>query len=481
MYILNKHILGGLTLLFCTFLFQEGFSQGIRKVVIDAGHGGHDPGCHGVKSKEKEVCLSMALKLGALIKENCPEVQVVFTRSTDVFVELHERANIANKSKADLFICIHANAGQKAAYGSETYVMGLHKTADNLSVAKRENAVILMEDNYNATYEGFNPNSDEDIIALTLMQSTYLDQSVDIASKIQNNFEKIGRKNRGVKQAGFLVLYKTAMPAILIETGFLTHAEEEAFLASEENQKKMAQAMFQSFKQYKEGIEKRGKNTITKPEEKPAKKLEVKPEIKVNEVQKDSIEKNTVEVSPLKGTPIAKYKKEDSLATVAPLSTKKDTIHIAPKLVKDSAKSVLVNTSAITKERIGVLPERDSIKNTNTSLEKTSLNPQEKQIKAESTAVEKNAGVVFRVQIKSSPKKIDASSTEFKGLQNIYHYIDKDKMYKYTVGESDHPEELIYLQSSLRKKGFTDAFIIALKNNQRIPMEEAKKELKNKL
>jgi N-acetylmuramoyl-L-alanine amidase len=244
-----------------------GFSQGIKKVVIDAGHGGHDPGCHGAKSKEKEVCLAMALKLGKLIQESYKDVQVIYTRDTDVFVELHERANIANKNKADLFICIHANAGQKTASGSETYVMGLHKTDDNLNVAKRENSVILMENDYNAVYEGFNPNSDEDIIALTLMQSAYLDQSVDIASKIQGQFEKIGRKNRGVKQAGFLVLYKTAMPSILIETGFLTNQEEEAFLADVRNQDKMAQSMFNAFKQYKEGIDKRisPNSTTVKP------------------------------------------------------------------------------------------------------------------------------------------------------------------------------------------------------------------------
>lgn len=232
------------------------FPFGIKKVVIDAGHGGHDPGCLGASSKEKDIALGIALKLGKYIKENLKDVEVVFTRSTDKFIELHERATIANRHKADLFICIHANAGGTSAFGAETYVMGLHKTKENLGVAKRENSAILMEKDYEKEYDGFDPQSDEANIMFSLYQSAFLDQSLNFASKIQDQFrDKVGRKDRGVKQAGFLVLYMTAMPSVLIETGFLTNKTDEQFLITEEGQSLMASAIYRAFKGYKFEIE----------------------------------------------------------------------------------------------------------------------------------------------------------------------------------------------------------------------------------
>jgi N-acetylmuramoyl-L-alanine amidase len=229
------------------------FPYGIKKVVIDAGHGGHDPGCVGLISKEKDVALSVSLKLGKLIEENLKDVQVIYTRNTDKFIELRERANIANRNKADLFISIHCNASpNKAPYGAETYVMGLHKTKDNLDVAKRENSAILMEKDYEKEYDGFDPKSDEANIMFSLYQSAFLEQSLNIASKIQDHFKsKPARLDRGVKQAGFLVLYMTAMPSILVELGFLSNKVEEEFLASENGQDLMAIALFQAFKEYK--------------------------------------------------------------------------------------------------------------------------------------------------------------------------------------------------------------------------------------
>lgn len=450
-------------------------------MVIDAGHGGHDPGCHGVKSKEKEVCLAMALKLGKQIRENYPDIQVIYTRDTDVFVELHERANIANKNKADLFICIHANSGQKTACGSETYVMGLHKTEDNLNVAKRENAVILMEDNYNAVYEGFNPNSDEDIIALTLMQSTYLDQSVDIASKMQNQFEKLGRKNRGVKQAGFLVLYKTAMPSILIETGFLSHHEEEAFLGSDQNQEKMANSMFMAFKQYKEGIDKRTSNNTLTPKTKTLEQpiqAQDSPKAETPQPKIDVIKQGMDTIIP---------------ETLAPPVPKNDTFEIV--IERDSILDTL-NSKKTMPEVVGMMAEKpkgqiqqqiespvikpDTLvvqSSKPDKLERVWVDSPMAEIPKES---ETDDVVVFRVQIVSSPTKIERNPDQFKGLSNIFEYVDQDHRYKYTVGESNHPDELIYLQNSLRQKGFKDAFIIALQNNKRISMKEALQKIKKK-
>jgi len=226
----------------------------IRKVVIDAGHGGKDPGCVGVNQEitESKIALAIALKLGQYIEKETDDVEVIYTRTKDEFVELHKRASIANENNADLFICIHLNAGPKSVYGAETYVMGIEKTTANLAVAKRENAAILMEDNYEARYDGYDPNSPEANIIFSLYQNAHLEQSLKLASKIQNQFQQeAGRRNRGVKQAGFLVLYKTTMPSILIETGFLTHSKEAKFLSSDEGQDHIASAIYRAFKEYK--------------------------------------------------------------------------------------------------------------------------------------------------------------------------------------------------------------------------------------
>jgi len=226
----------------------------IKTVVIDAGHGGKDPGCHGASAQEKHVCLSMALLLGKQIEEAYPNIEVVYTRDKDVFVELGERAKIANRNKADLFICIHANAASAAAYGTETYVLGLHRTESQQRVAARENSIIHLEEDGGEKYNSFDLSPDA-IIARQIQLSVFLDQSINFASKLQSEFRSIGRYDRGVKQAGFLVLYKTTMPSVLIETGFLTNPKEEKFLSTPETQKKMANSMFMAFKKYKNELD----------------------------------------------------------------------------------------------------------------------------------------------------------------------------------------------------------------------------------
>jgi len=233
---------------------DELFNSAIKTVVIDAGHGGKDPGCNGAHSNEKTVCLNMALALGEMIKKNYPEIKVVYTRDKDVFVELDERAKIANRNNADLFICIHANSAGPAAYGAETYVLGLHRTESQQKIAERENSTIYLEDDGGEKYKGFDLSPDA-IIARQLQLSIFLDQSINYASKVQAEFKTLGRHDRGVKQAGFLVLYKTTMPSVLIETGFLTNPQEENFLGNKENQKKMAEAMFSAFRKYKNELE----------------------------------------------------------------------------------------------------------------------------------------------------------------------------------------------------------------------------------
>ncbi len=226
-------------------------------IVIDAGHGGNDPGCNGGGSKEKQVTLSIALKLGKMIEDSLKDVKVIYTRKSDKFIELSERGNIANKNNADLFISIHCNANDnKEAAGTETYLMGLHKSENNLAVSKRENNVILLEKDYktNEAYEGFDPNSPAGHIILTLMQNAYIAQSAKFASNVEGEFKtNTSLKSRGVKQAGFLVLWKTAMPGVLIETGFLTNASDRKTLSKDSGQMVIAKAIFNALKKYKKG------------------------------------------------------------------------------------------------------------------------------------------------------------------------------------------------------------------------------------
>lgn len=226
--------------------------------MLDAGHGGKDPGTHGRHAKEKNINLELILQLGRKIKTNHPNVRVIYTRTTDRFVDLYERGAIANRNRAGLFISIHCNASPSGSRvnGTETYTLGLHRTKSNLDVARRENAVILQEKNYQQTYKGFNPNSPLATIMLANYQHAFMTSSIDIAEKVERSFRRNAeRKSNGVKQAGFIVLWKTTMPSILIEAGYLTNPAEESYLASEEGQEQTASAIYKAFAQYKQEVE----------------------------------------------------------------------------------------------------------------------------------------------------------------------------------------------------------------------------------
>ncbi|MBM3159867.1 MAG: N-acetylmuramoyl-L-alanine amidase [Bacteroidetes bacterium] len=350
----------------------------IKTVVIDAGHGGKDPGCHGGYSNEKEVCLSMALKLGAMIKEKYPTIKVVYTREKDVFVELLERANIANRVKADLFICIHANAGSNAAYGSETYVLGLHRTEAQQKVMERENAIIELEEDKGAKYKNFDM-SPEAIIAMQLQGAVYRDYSIRFADQLQKEFKKMGRFDRGVKEAGFYVLYKTAMPSVLIETGFLTNPSEEKLLASANGQIEMAQAMFKAFERY------------------------------------------YIQISGTETMEVVKIK-----------SSKED-----------------------------ILPDHPGNKN--------------EPIKEQQDAL----GLIFKIQIETSDKKIPLNSSRFKNL-DIYEYY-QDGLFKYCTGEfKSDLQGARQRKIELIEQGFNNAFVAAFLNGERISIEKAIKLAENK-
>ncbi len=357
--------------LLSSFAFSPMFEEnnppkvGLHKVVIDAGHGGKDPGCVGSNAKEKDIALGIALKLGEKITKHYKDVDVVYTRDDDTFVELYERAIIANNKKADLFICIHVNASPSSEpKGIETYVMGLHKSKANLNVAKRENASILMEDNYKTHYEGFDPNSDESYIALTLRQNVFLEQSLSFASMIQDQVKTIGRNDRGIRQAGFLVLWRTAMPSVLIETGFISNNEEESFLMNEKHQDEIAEGIYKAFAKYKSEVD--GNFQLTENN-------------KHNTIKKD-------------------------------ITINKDE-------------------------------------------------------------------VVLKVQITSSINAIPLKPEYFKGFEEVDEY-QSNGMYKYTIGSEKSMNEAARLQSIAREKGFKDAFVVAFKGNERIPLDKGLKELK---
>ena len=251
------------------FLFSQVNSNKIKTVVIDPGHGGKDSGTMGTKRfkiYEKHVALSVSLKLGKYISEAFPEIDVIYTRSSDVFLELNERTEIANNANADLFISIHCDGfTNPKPSGASVFVMGMSKLKANMDVAMRENAAIYLEDNYQQKYEGFDPKSPESYIVFSLMQNTYLNQSLKIAEEVENQFAtRANRKSRGVKQAPFYVISRTNMPSILVECGFLTNPKEEEFLHSDIGQDYIASAIFRAFRTYKENIEIEENNLINK-------------------------------------------------------------------------------------------------------------------------------------------------------------------------------------------------------------------------
>lgn len=235
-------------------------------VVIDPGHGGNDPGAIGTRGKEKNINLNVARKLGRLIEDNCNDTKVVYTRKSDIFVPLHRRAEIANNAKANLFISIHTNAvARKNSYvkGTETYTLGLHRTEENLEVAKKENSVILIEDDYKQRYAGFNPNSSESYIIFEFMQDKNMSQSVNFATLIQQNFKSYNRIDKGVHQAGFLVLRETSMPSVLVELGYISNPSEETYLLSDKGTTDLANAIYRAFINYKGNSSKIKPTTVT--------------------------------------------------------------------------------------------------------------------------------------------------------------------------------------------------------------------------
>ena len=397
---------------------QTAKGKGLNVVVIDPGHGGKDPGAVGKVAKEKDIVLSVATKLGNLIKKNYPGVKVIYTRDKDVFVELNERAGIANRNNADLFISVHVNSvdGSPTTHGTETFVMGLHKNDANLAVAKRENSVILQEDNYSSKYDGFNPNDPESNIIFSLFQNAYSDQSLLLAASIEEEFKSsLKRYDRGVKQAGFLVLWKTAMPSVLTEIGFISNQDEERYLNSEAGQTEIATSIYNAFAKYKSQYD----NSSIYLE-----KINVQPQTSQN---KENNDKASAQNTPAK---------EDKQETAKPNNNNKVS----------TANSGTTSTTTAT---------------TTT----TTNNPEAKE------------GIRFKVQVRMSPKQLEINEKNFAKYTDKVSYYIHEGSYKYTVGsETDYNAILKFFQEV--KSSYPGCFIIALKDGNRMDLNEAIKATK---
>lgn len=435
--------------------FSQKKSAGqVKTVVIDAGHGGAKPGAIGKKCQEKNLTLSMALKLGQLIKDNYPDVNVIYTRTSDVDIALAERARIANKAKADLFLSIHCNSwNNNSPTGVETYVMGLSQSKANMQVAKKENADILLEEGYkdNSDYQGFDPNSPESYVLFAMYQNAYLDKSLDFASLIQKQYKSaIKTIDRGVKQAEIFVLYKTAMPAVLTEVGFISNPEEEQYMMSDEGQATIVASIFKAFATYKSQTEGTKMPTNLKINLKGYKEKSLKnynPEVQHEE---ETVVETTTpsEETPAQQPTTKNTYKPETASTMVPSTA---PTGVQPPLPKDEPEETL--------------PPQPKAKT-----ETTNDAPESSQA-AGSTC--KDNRVVYKVQFLTSGKQLKEKAREFKGITEYEYYL-QNGIYCYTSGQFATAREAANYQKEVRAKGFSDAFVVAFQDGQRISLQRAK-------
>ncbi len=402
-------------------------------VVIDAGHGGKDPGAFGytLKLKEKDINLKTALKVGELLAKE-KGVKVLYTRKKDVFIPLDDRAQIANKAKADLFISIHTNAAEnRSAKGTESYAVG--SSSANLEVAKRENAVMLYESDYKTKYRGFDPNSTESYIMFDILQSKYMEQSISFASLVEQNFSKTGRSSRGVKQAGFWVLKQAAMPAVLVELGYISNREEENFLSKDKNLDKLANDILKAFVQYKKSHDKRNSDGYKDVE---LTRKEVNSEPAKKEIVSEPKEEQVKDVIP-------SVDKTDTLSA-------KNTAYMSDSSVPQNEKAQ--RTEAVVSESV--------------SLEK---------VPAESPKEEsKSPQVYYAVQFCSSNVHKPSNAKEFKSCVPAQEFVESGTYkFKYVFGHETTFEAGVKLRDEV-KKTFKDAFLVVIKNGIKLSSDEAR-------
>ena len=421
-------------------------------VVLDAGHGGHDPGNLGNGYLEKNIALNIVLKVGEILEAN-PDIKVVYTRKDDSFVDLFVRGEIANKANADLFVSVHCDSHSSDANGAGTFVLGLHANKQNFEIAKKENSVIYLEDNYEDRYADYDINSPESIIGLTIMQEEFLDQSIALAKEIQDNFSgKLKRNNRKVKQAGFIVLHQTFMPSVLIETGFLTNKSEGAFLNSKAGQSKMGTAIAEAILKYKNSVQ---TNVAEQPQE--------TPEIEVVQKKEEPKEKE-----------VAPKEIEMPVESISPPVQEEQKTPIPP---------VVSTTPPVLEEQKEMIPADVKIDPEESAVDKTVIEPpvqKTEEVKEIVTPIAKadepvsKSKVVFKVQIMASAKNLELKPQNFKGLGRISQEPYKN-LYRYMYGITNSYKEAEILKKNADVKGYTGSFIVAYKEGVRIPLTEALK------
>jgi len=415
-------------------------------LVIDAGHGGHDAGAVGAFSKEKNINLKVALAFGKLVEKNCPDVKVIYTRKTDIFIPLQRRADIANDAKADLFISVHTNAlpGGRIAYGSETYSLGMARAAANLAVAKRENSVITLEDNYQRTYKGFDPNKAESYVIFEIMQDKYMKQSVDLARFIQKAYTRSGRPDKGVHQAGFLVLRNTSMPSVLTELGFITTPNEEQYLNSDEGQEQLSRSIFNGFLAYRRQYDKTAHDL---PADLPVKK---------RSAQTEQPEKNDKEIAvvPVEATRTA------------------DTPAISPSAQAQPTPAPA--QSATPAEKKGKKPKQQTTPATPATKKAT---PSAKKQTKTTPKKPRTTRVLYRIQLGAGKVEISPKDAQFKGLD--VKRVKEGSLYKYFYGE--------YTTYAAARKGLQTAqakipaaYIVAYVDGKAASLKEARAAEKKK-
>ena len=406
---------------FLITLIATSYAANRFTLVIDAGHGGHDAGAIGSFSKEKDINLKAALAFGRYVERNCPDVKVIYTRKTDVFVTLHDRADIANKNHADVFVSIHTNSlpAGKVARGVETYTMGMRRSDEKLSAAKRENSVITIEKDYQQHYAGYDPNSPESTIMFEFINDKNMAKSVELAKLVQKSIcSSASRPDKGVKQDVFLVLRETSMPACLIELGFISTADEESALNNATTIDKMAYGIYEAFVRYKN--KNGGTNTPIRayqPSAEPAPKATAS-----TTTPKDSDKQSRNE-----------QKQEKAK------ETKKDTASDNARADKESS-----NDKVVAQQMPDVQPEKAR----------------------QDAASDADAPILYKVQFTTSPRKLSEGAAQFKGLTDVDCYND-GSTYKYTIGSSTSSAEMSRLRRTILDK-FPDAFVVGFKNGVRV-------------
>ncbi|MGB5666496.1 MAG: N-acetylmuramoyl-L-alanine amidase [Maribacter sp.] len=429
-----------LALLFTSFSNNNELERNDGKfvVVLDAGHGGHDPGNLGNGYLEKNIALNIVLNVGKILEKD-PDIKVIYTRKTDRFVDLFVRGEIANKANADLFVSIHCDSHSSDAHGAGTFVLGLHANKQNFEIAKKENSVIYLEDNYEVRYADYDINSPESIIGLTIMQEEFLDQSIALAKMIQDNFTgKLKRNNRKVKQAGFIVLHQTFMPSVLIETGFLTNKSEGSYLNSAKGQLQIGSEIANAIIKYKSGVQSNVSETIEQiasNDNVPVEEAPVNEEV-IQEMAEKPLEQKEIPV------------KEE----------------IEEKIEPEKA---IITSDAPNNEKVESIAEDLSSKEITVEKEE-SAPPEKKEDPSSSTRI------IFKVQLLASSKDMPLQSENFNGLGRLSKEPYKN-LYRYMYGITDSYKEAEMLKSNADIKGYTSSYIVAYKEGTRIPVPEALK------